>query len=479
MSKRSMLSAGVRTGVGVVAVAIGAAVVAGATLLPLPTLSDSPAGRVVRPVALDQQRVCAGSLLSLSGDSGASATAVTAAAAAETVTAAGSATSGSSAVQKPTTDRLEGSDGAASDPLLVTAEAKGSTTVPAVAAAQSAESSTSSLKGFAASPCAEPTSSTWLVGGSTETGRTSLINLVNASDVNSTVDLTVYGEDGKVEGPGLTGIVVAPGSQKVVPLSGFATGLASPVVHVVSRGGQISSSLQVSVVRTLEAGGLDTVSASASPSRTVTVPGVAVRSDRALQTATGRDGYGDLLPVLRTYVPGSTNARISIEMRTSDGTGATFSVTAQAGQVTDIPLDGLATGQYTAFVTSNVPVVAGARTSTLSSGGDIDLAWAGAAPALSGSTLFAVPEGPSPRLVVANPTSKVVSATLSVRGRSARTLQVPSGGSVAVAMSSGAVASLSNADDLRAAVSFSSSSQVASYALFSPTAVSTPVTVYP
>lgn len=477
MSKRSMVSAGVRTGVGVVAVAIGAAVVAGATLLPLPTLSETPAGRVVTPVALDQQRVCAGSLLQLNGDSGASATSVTAGSAARTVTAAGS--TGSGAVQKPTTDSLKGSDGAASKPLLVTAEAKGSTTVPAVAAAQSAASSTSALKGFAASPCAEPTSSTWLVGGSTETGRTSLINLVNASDVNSTVDLAVYGEDGKVEGPGLTGIVVAPGSQKVVPLSGFATGLASPVVHVVSRGGQISSSLQVSVVRTLEAGGLDTVSASASPSRSVTVPGVIVHSDNALQTATGKDGYGDLLPILRTYVPGSVNARIAIEMRTADGTGATFSVTAQAGQVTDIPLDGLATGQYTAFVTSNVPVVAGTRTSTLARDGDIDLAWAAAAPSLSGSTLFAVPTGPSPRLVVANPTSKVVSATLSVRGKSATRLQVPSGGSVAVALSPGAVGSLSEADGLRAALSFSSSSQVASYALFSPTAVSTPVTVYP
>ncbi|ROQ36625.1 hypothetical protein EDF46_3168 [Frondihabitans sp. PhB188] len=472
MSRRTAKSTGLRLGLGVVALAVGGAVVAAAVLVPLPTLSETPAGRIVTPVALDQQRVCGGSLLRLSGDSGASATSVSAVGTAATVTAAGGG-------DAPTTKTLAGADGTGSDPLLVTAASGGSTTVPLVAAAQSASSATSDLTGFAASSCAEPTSSTWLVGGSTDTGRTTLISLVNPTDVNSTVDLSVFGESGTVDGPGLTGIVVAPNSQKVVPLSGFATGLTSPVVHVTSTGGQIVADLQVSVVRTLRAGGLDTVSASAAPASTVTVPGIVVRGGDALQAKAAEDGYGDLVTALRVFVPGDANADLSIQLRTADGTGATFTETAEAGQVDDIPLDGLKTGTYTATVQSSQPIVAGVRSSTIGAGGVTDLSWAAAAPALDGETLFTVPAGPEATLTLANPTSRAVTTSLAVRGKATVTLSVPAGGSVTRAVNARAVGSIRDGDGLRASISFNSSTQIASYALESPTAVSRPVTVYP
>ena len=55
--------------------------------------------------------------------------------------------------------------------------------------------------------------------------------------MNATVDLTIYDGSGTVSAPGTTGIVVAPRSQKVVPLSGFVSDQGSTVVHVESSGG--------------------------------------------------------------------------------------------------------------------------------------------------------------------------------------------------------------------------------------------------
>lgn len=476
MSRRSAVQTGVRAAVGLVALAVGAGVIAAATAVPIPHLTETPAGREVTPVALDQQRVCAGSLLRLAGDTGASATTVTAVGSATTETSAGDSV-------EPKSTTLKGADSTASDPLLVTAAASG-TAVPQVAGSQSQSVAESDLRGFAAAPCAEPTSSTWLVGGSTDTGRTTLIELVNPSDVNSTVDLTVAAENGAVEGPGLEGIVVAPRSQKVVPLSGFATGLASPVVHVTSRGGQIAATLQIGVVRTLEAGGVDIVSASAAPSTQITVPGIVVRDGRAVQEKTGEDGFADLKSVLRTYVPGDTNAQLTIQLSTADGTGTTFAATAQSGRVTDVSLDGLEDGTYTATVQSSQPVVAGARTSSIASDGGVDVAWTGGAPEIAGTTMFTVAPGGGIRLSLANPTNRAITATLTTAaGGGAKaetdTIAVPAGSSTVTPVRSGSQLTLSKAHGLHAAISYNAGGQIAAYPLFSPTAASEPVKVFP
>ncbi|GAA4686673.1 DUF5719 family protein [Frondihabitans cladoniiphilus] len=476
MTRRTIVRTGVRIAVGVVALAIGGGVVAAATVVPLPTLSQTPAGRVVTPVALDQQRACSGSLLRLAGDASASATSVTAQGAASTATAAsGKAT--------PTSTPLAGSDGAASKPEVVTAAAAGGV-VPLVSGAQLQNVSAPDLSGIAASPCAEPTSSTWLVGGSTETGRTTLIDLVNPTDVNSTVDIALWGETGTVQGPGLTGIVVAPKSQKVIPLAGFATGLVSPVLHVTSRGGQITASLQESIVRTLQPGGVDVVSAAAAPSTTQSIPGIVVRDSDQVQTQLGESGYGDLKSILRAFNPGTTAADLSIQVSTPDGTGATFSVSAAAGQVTDVPLDGLPDGVYTATVQSTEPVVTGARSSSDPTSGTSDLAWVGSAPALDGATLFTVAPldtagDATATLTLANATDRPITAKIASPGVPASSVTVAANSSVSQSLVSGRSATLTGADGLRGAIAYSGSDGIAAYALVSPSSVSTPVTVYP
>ena len=469
MTERPIIARTRRVVLGVAGLAVAAVVVGAAGVLPLPVLETVPAGQVVTPVPVDQQRACSGGLLQLSDTEGQQATT------ASSVGRAQVASASSSGDDESTT--LAGADGSDSAPVLWTTPVEGDD-VPLVAAAQSQSVSEGELVGFAAAPCTEPTSSTWLVGGSTETGRVSLVVLVNPTDVNATVDLGIAAENGRVQGPGIDGIVVAPRSQKVVPLSGFATGLVSPVVHVQSRGGRIVATMQQSVVRTLDPGGVDVVSGGASPSREVVVPGIVVRDSAALEGALTEPSAADLQSVVRVYVPGDEAAQVSVTLSTADGTGATFETRAEAGRVTDVPVDGLADGTWTATLVSQVPVVAGARTSTVSPEGAVDLSWASAAPALRGDTLVQVPEGEGPALTMANPGTEAATAVVEI-GDAEQEVTVPPGSSVDVAVSAGDVVRIGDADGLRAAVSWSAAGAIASSPVTSPFPASIPVTVYP
>jgi len=469
MTERSVASTTGRIIVGVVGIAVGVAVVTAATVLPLPSLEATPAGQVVTPVPLDPQRVCGGSVLRLSDAEGQQATTASAVDSAQVVT--------SSSADDESTTTLAGADGSSSDPLLVTAPLAGDD-VPLVAAAQSQTIASDDLVGFASAPCTEPSSSTWLVGGSTETGRVSLITLVNPSDVNSTIDLDISAENGPVQGPGIEGIVVGPRSQRVIPLSGFSTGLLSPVVHVSSRGGQIVASMQESIVRTLDPGGVDIISGAAAPSTTSVVPGIIVRGGETLEAALADPAAGDLQSALRLFAPGDSAALVSVRIASDDGTGTSFDTRVESGLVTDVPIDGLADGRYTATITSDVPVVSAVRTSALSADGAVDVSWAASAPALAGGTLLSVPEGEGAGLTLANPTDDVVSATVSVDGED-RVVEVPAGGSATLGVSAGQSVLLTGADGLRAGMSFSADGAVAAWPVVSPLPASSPVTVYP
>ncbi|WP_157489650.1 DUF5719 family protein [Frigoribacterium sp. Leaf44] len=471
MNKRSVFSTTGRVAVGVVGLAVAAAVVGGAAVVHLPSFETVPAGQLVTPVPVDQQRVCTGALLQLSDAEGQQAT---------TASSVGrAAVARQSSEGDVDVDELAGADGGDSRPSVVTAPVEGSD-VPLVAAAQSQSVDEGDLRGFASAPCTEPTSSTWLIGGSTETGRVSLISLVNPSDVNATVDLDIRSETGEVQGPGIDGIVVAPRSQKVVPLSGFATGLVSPAVHVTSRGGQIVATLQQSVVRTLEPGGVDIVTGSAAPSRESVVTGIVVRDSANLEGALADPSSSDLQSVLRVLVPGQDAAQLSVSLATDDGTGTTFETRVEGGRVTDVPIDGLEDGVYTATVRSSTAVAVAARTSAVAAdAGGVDLSWAASSPRLSGDTGAVVPDGEGGRLWLANPDQDAVTAKVTVGDGDERDVEVAGGSTVGIDVGPGDAVRLEDANGLRAGVSFSAPAAIAAWPVTSPFPASTPVTVYP
>ena len=180
-------------------------IVAAATWLPLPTLGPDPASSLVTPVAALQQRICPGPALQLGDATGKdAATAYTVG----TVDVARASTRG-----EPSLEALPSPENPSNLPpqkLILSPPAAGEPS-GILAGSQSQKVDAGDLKGFAAVQCATSNSDGWLVGGSTVTGRTTLLSLSNPSNVTSTVDLQVFSESGLVAAAGTDGIVVPPG----------------------------------------------------------------------------------------------------------------------------------------------------------------------------------------------------------------------------------------------------------------------------
>lgn len=457
---------GARALTGVIGIAVAVAAIAAATLLPLPTIGTPAPSVAVTPVPAAQQLVCPGSVLRLGDESGANATQTSAIGSPTTTRAA---TSGTLETRVLADTDAGGGTGA---PTLISSVEGGTSSI---AGAQSQTVTTGDYSGLAAAECARPSSDSWLVGGSTATGRTTLLTLVNPGEALSTVTIEILGEDGLVDAPGTNGIVVAPGSQRVLSLAGFAPSLESLAVHVTSRGGPVVANLQQSIVRGIDAGGVDIIGATNAPATTHVVPGVLIANGAAVQAALGQEGYADLATAVRLYVPGTEAAETTIRVIPTGGATASesFDLTVPAGVVTDVPIEELADGSYTVVVESSVPVVTSVRASTIT-GDASDLAWFGAADALSDSAFVSVASGPSATLVLGNPGRE--SATVSVGDAS---VEVPAGTTVAVPVDDNESYLVTGAGGLFASVSFAAPGRLASYLLGASATQEPAVIVYP
>lgn len=448
-----------------IAVVVAAGAVTAAHALGTESDPGRPAGKTVTPVPADAERVCAGSALRLSDDAGNDATKASTVGSATVATA----TTGSTVERSS----LDPSSTGGSDPRLLTAPA--GTTTPQVAGSSYQSVSNGDLVGAGAASCDDPSQSTWLVGGSTETGRTSLVTLSNPTDVNATVDLSIYDGTGTVSAPGTTGIVVAPNTQKVVPLSGFVSDQGSTVVHVESSGGQIVAHMQESIVRTLTPGGFDIVSGGAAPSTTQIIPGVVLKGAQAAQRG---DDTADAAPIVRLFVPGTEAARVTLGITTSEGGGSTVNATAEPGVVTDVALDDFPDGRYSFTVTSTVPLVAGARTTTPTDDDRTDLGWFASAEPLGTSTITALAPGDNQRLTFVNPTRSDARVTIR-SGEERQQVDVVAGATSTVIVPVSKQLTLSGTKGLVAGVTYMGSDGIAGFPVRAATEVSTPVRVYP
>jgi hypothetical protein len=463
---------------GLAGIALAAVTIAGAAFLPLPNRVVTPPASTVAPVATDQQRVCAGPLLTLAADS----TAATAASAfGRTSTLSGTSQGGVT----PQTSRLNPVDDTNGTrygaPLTVTVPAEtGATQPPRLAASQIQNASQPDLAGLAATVCDEAASDSWLVGGATSLGQTSLVLLSNPSAVQATVDLTIYGESGLVDAPGATGIVVAAGTQRIVPLAGLAPTVAAPVVHVQTIGGRVLSSMQQSFVNGLEPGGAELEGPTTAPATHQVIAGVAVRSLAALQGSQSGETYGPNLPAARIFVPGKKAATVRIGAVGEAGTlaGNSISATVQPGVVTEVPLDHLADGNFAVTIDSTQPVVAAARTSVIGTTAK-DFAWFVASHPLSGSFLVPVVSGPEATLHLANDGGKDVTATVTGPTGNATKVTVPAEGGVGVAVTAAGIYSVDGATGVTASVSYTGDGLMSSFAINPPGPLATPITVYP
>lgn len=474
---------GARLFTGLIGVAAALAVLAAAIWLPLPGHTMSVPSRVVTPVPAAQQRVCAGPLLRLGTASGDSAS--TSSSSGNPVVRSGSTAGMVDATPLTSTDNSSGTV-----PQLLTLGATSSGSIFAGSQSQLTEASESpsgDTAGFAASECGSGSGDSWLVGGATATGRTTIITLSNPTGVSATAVLTIYSETGQVAAAGMEGIVVAAGAERIISLAAFAPGATSPVVRVQSRGGSIVANLQQTTVRTLEPGGVEIVDSTARPALTTVIPGLVIANSDAVFAQQGAVGYADLVSVVRLLAPGKGATHVQISVIPEGSTakaGPAAVVTLKSGVVTDVPLGSFADGSYTVIVSSDKPVVGGARASTVGSTGQSDFAWSAGARPLTGTALVVVAPGPSPMAHLANasPVPVVVTMTPTSTGTGAAAvpaeITIPAGGAVAVAVAEGTTYRLVSTGDFEASISYLGDGLLAGFTVSPPAATSQPIRIY-
>ncbi|MBO9555506.1 DUF5719 family protein [Cellulomonas sp.] len=221
------------------------------------------------------------------------------------------------------------------------------------------------LRGLAAASCAQPVADAWLVGGATDLTSTAQLVLDNAGSTPAEVTLDLWGPSGRVDLSGER-YLVAPGAERVVALGGIAAEQRRVALHVSATGGRVAVHVQDSALDGFTPAGTDLVVPGAAPSRRQVVPGVSV---------VGSAVDDPHAPALRLLVPGDVGTTAHVTLLGPGGPeqlpGAE-SVELSPGEVTDVPLGGLAAGSYTVLVSASEPVVAASVVGRPGSPGTLD-----------------------------------------------------------------------------------------------------------
>jgi hypothetical protein len=419
MSILKKVSTGV---VGIATLGLGAYAVA---FVPSPlTSAMSVVTTVVAPEAVTRSIVCSGDVVGYVGDS------------AEISTVSGTrmaTTAGVTATELAMGESTNGS--------VVTRSGDSQ----AVAATEVAGVRGESVVGYLATECGDALNEQWLVGGSTTTGRDTIVTISNGSDVDARVDLEIWGSKGLVDAPGSRGIIIPPNSQRSYSVAGFAPDEPSPAVHLTSSGAAVWATLHTTTVRGLVPGGLDRVGPIAGPTTTVSFPLLHIASDETIGAVLGDASYSDIVAALRFLVPGDIDSSVTITLDPyDDGESIVVTATIAAGATFDIPLSDLDEGDWSVTIESEQPLVAAARVGFHDTRtGITDIAWASSAPAQIGTASVVVPGGSV--LGITNFTSADATVTLLSGGVSTDVI-VPARGSYRVPVAAGLVTVTSATD---------------------------------
>lgn len=441
-------------------IAVGCVVgVTAAVAVPWPGVVNDPAQVSVTPTAGDTTLVCTGAFRAIGRN---------------TLSSGQMSTAGATALTADSTGESEESDLAASD--LFTGDFSGPAAGPKkfvgsadqgsvahIAAAESVALADDGLSGLAASACREPSTESWLIGGTVETGTSDLIILSNPGDVTATATITVFGNE-----QSSTKTLVPAGTQLAVPLSSVAAGLQQPVVRVTAAGAPLRAVLQSSLIRTLDPSGIDLQDTTGAPRTDLTFAGVQVLT-------TSPDASVTVLRLMATSQAGEA----SITVRSNGEDVQTLSVPLDAATPVEVNLNGLEPGVYSVEVAAEAPVVGGIRQIS-GIGAGADFAWMTPAPDLSGDVLVAVPDGPAPRMHLVNSADTEAAVTLTpTDGGEAQDVTVPAGGSIVQDVLAGTTYSLTTDAPMHAAILMAGTDAMAGWPIWPGAAAQDPITVYP
>ncbi len=462
----SVLAKGGRLGLALAATVAAVALGAGVQFIPPPTSSPTISSIDVVPERTDQSLVCGGGALGLTRGADPELTVLAA-------PQRRSAGTGLVEASISESDALQGGAAIVTLPREAPAET--------LAAVESTSVDSPEVRGLSVAECIAPSRSSWLVGGSTEVGRTTWIVLSNAGAVDATVNLQVWGDTGEVDAPGLTGIIVAAGTQRIVPLAGFTVDQASTVVAVESTGGSVAATLQHSVVRGLDPGGVTIVTPQNAPAERLVIPALPVINGELVLERSSSDGGTDALTAVRMLAPGDTSAQVTLTLvPQSGGEPLALTATLEPGVVFDLPFTELADGDYSLVLDATAPIVAGARTSTAGATG-LDVEWFSPAPELPAAVdvlaatapLAGVVSSGSARLHLFAPDGPAV---VDLDGSS---IDVPARASVVVTVAANAALRLTSDAPVHASLSYRGDSALAGSRVLPPAAERGAVRVLP
>jgi hypothetical protein len=254
--------------------------------------------------------------------------------------------------------------------------------------------------------CSAPVTSQWFVGAAADVTSRGSLSIVNSGLGKAMVDVVVYNESGQQSSRTVS---IRANAYTKIALSVLAPGSRAIAINVIPRSGRINAFLLDERGRGLQALGGDLVNSTSEPTQRLQIPAIP-------QVAGNR---GTASHVLRLLVPGEVDARITAEIRSTDGTFSPVGIDGRVvahGRVIEIPMDiNTDAPRFALVIGSDQPILGSVFSKTLSQG-KRDFIWSTAAQDLKPFTLATT--GLSPQLVFTGKEIKVDLEITSMSGKS-------------------------------------------------------------
>jgi hypothetical protein len=225
--------------------------------------------------------------------------------------------------------------------------------------------------------CSAPAASQWFVGASADITAKGSLHIVNSGLGRALVDVTVFTENGELAPRSVS---IRANSYTSLSLASLAPGSKKIAIYLLPRAGRINGYLIDERGKGLTSLGGDLVNPTQAPTTKLQIP--------AIPQQVGRGGTTP--HTLRLLVPGEVDARISAEIRSTDGTFAPVGITDRViahKQVIEIPMDiTMAAGKFALHISSDQPIL-GSVFSPTNAQGKRDFVWSTAAEDLREHTI--------------------------------------------------------------------------------------------
>lgn len=225
--------------------------------------------------------------------------------------------------------------------------------------------------------CSAPATSQWFVGAVADITSKGSLHIVNSGLGRALVEITVFTENGELAPRTIS---IRPNSYVSLALASLAPGSKKIAIHLLPRAGRINGFLIDERGKGLTSLGGDVVNPTQAATTRLQIP--------AIPQQVGRGGSTP--HTLRLLVPGDVDARITAEIRSTDGTFSPVGITDRVishKKVVELPMDvTMAAGKFALHITSDQPLL-GSVFSPTNAQGKRDFVWSTAARDLTEFTM--------------------------------------------------------------------------------------------